>query len=983
MLLRLCVAAAVCGLLGAGALAAPPNDTCAGAEVIPGSGPFDYLTSVTADVTTATTAGDPADTSCQTSLSRSIWYVFTPGETASYTISSCADAPTGTTLEDTVIAVYTSAGGCGGALTEVVGACDDDSCGVEEFQAVVTTTLEAGTTYYIVVWEFGTTPPPSGHTAVQLRIDRRLLDPPPNDSCAAAEAIPGGGPFPLTTALIPDVTDATALGDPPAPSCQASLSRSVWYAFTPTASGIYTFSSCSDAPTGTTVDDTVLAVYTSAAGCGGPFTEVAGACDNDGCVNESLQAVVTANLTAGTAYFVVLWQAGSVAPVSGNTAVQLRVTQPGPPENDTCAGPVALSLGAPVRGTTALAANDYQLSGSACFTGIGQTASTAPGRDAAYVFTAPDSGLFSFRVTDFASSLNPVLYVAADCAGVTLASCLGASNRSTTGSSEEVMCLPLSGGETVYALVDENAFTAGGTFRIEVDRCLRETEGNDTPSAAGPLACGVQGTISPAGEADFYAIGAPAAGSRVFAVADGVAANSNDFDLRVTTTADTLEYDDQNDDVPFGSLAPNVAGTPLSGAAAFVRVNQFSSIRTAEPYRLYVAVQPPISSATPELEPNDAIGQATSAANAYFSGAISAVGDVDLFEFEAPAGARIVLGLDGDPLRDNTPINGGLALLDASGAALSTVNDGGSTSSTTSGAGSLTSKTPASPGEALAFRAPATGTFYAKVTGASAGDYLLSVAIDCRTLPATDLSVVQAASPDPVFLGGSISYTITIANTGLESAANVILSDALPAGLAFGSATPSQGTCAGTSLVTCTLGDMAAGAQATVVLAGASTAAGTLVNAASVSASTADADPSDDASSSSVSVLDPAADDDGDGVSNSTDCAPLDGGAHAVPVEAPGFAFQDRIHFSWTSLASQAGAGTVYDVMRGSLSDFPVGGASELCLADGVAEASSNDAQVPPAGSGYRYLVRGANACGTGVYGFRSNGAQETSAACP
>ena len=62
--------------------APPPNDTCAGAEVIPTSGPFPHLTAVT-DITMATTAGDPPSPSCPFTpftLSRSIWYSFTIGD---------------------------------------------------------------------------------------------------------------------------------------------------------------------------------------------------------------------------------------------------------------------------------------------------------------------------------------------------------------------------------------------------------------------------------------------------------------------------------------------------------------------------------------------------------------------------------------------------------------------------------------------------------------------------------------------------------------------------------------------------------------------------------------------------------------------------------------------------------------------------------------------------------------------------------------
>ena len=42
--------------------------------------------------------------------------------------------------------------------------------------------------------------------------------------------------------------------------------------------------------------------------------------------------------------------------------------------------------------------------------------------------------------------------------------------------------------------------------------------------------------------------------------------------------------------------------------------------------------------------------------------------DTDLFAFTATAGEVIFLGLDGDPLRDNTPRNFALALLDSGNA---------------------------------------------------------------------------------------------------------------------------------------------------------------------------------------------------------------------------------------------------------------------------------------------------------------------------
>ena len=283
---------------------------------------------------------------------------------------------------------------------------------------------------------------------------------PPNDQCAGAEVIPGAGPFPFTTGITADITDATTAGDPPAPSCQTNISRSIWYRFTPTATAQYTISSCANAPTATTVDDTVMAIYTSSGGCAGTFTEVPSGvftdgCDDDTCAVQALQSVITTQLNAGTTYYIVMWLFDVVPPAAGQTSVQLRVSQFLPASNDTCSGAIALSLNTPVdatttSGTAPIANNDYNLSGAGCFSGIGQSASTADGIDVVYSFTAPSAGNYSFRVFNYASPFsNLVLYVASSCPAatpgtpVTVSTCLGASNRAPDSPAEEVMCLPL------------------------------------------------------------------------------------------------------------------------------------------------------------------------------------------------------------------------------------------------------------------------------------------------------------------------------------------------------------------------------------------------------------------------------------------------------------------------------------------------------------------------------------------------------------
>ena len=172
--------------------------------------------------------------------------------------------------------------------------------------------------------------------------------------------------------------------------------------------------------------------------------------------------------------------------------------------------------------------------------------------------------------------------------------------------------------------------------------------------------------------------------------------------MRVTTSTDTLELDDDDDDAPFGTLSPNIAGTPLTGVSSFLRIDHFSASTQMEPYRLYALVEPPSASATPESEPNGTLAQANQNATNYFSGSLAGPApsaDIDLFRFAAAPGALIMLELDADPLRNATPINAALALLDSDGTVLVAVNDIDSVSSTASGAGSLTSSTPRSPAE--------------------------------------------------------------------------------------------------------------------------------------------------------------------------------------------------------------------------------------------------------------------------------------------
>jgi len=85
--------------------------------------------------------------------------------------------------------------------------------------------------------------------------------------------------------------------------------------------------------------------------------------------------------------------------------------------------------------------------------------------------------------------------------------------------------------------------------------------------------------------------------------------------------------------------------------------------------------------------------------------------------------------------------------------------------------------------------------------------------------PSADLSLSLVANPSPAFLGGNITYTITISNAGPATATAVVVTNQLPQSATFVSASPGYTLSAGTVTFT-TLGSIGSGDQslATVVV---------------------------------------------------------------------------------------------------------------------------------------------------------------------
>lgn len=121
-----------------------------------------------------------------------------------------------------------------------------------------------------------------------------------------------------------------------------------------------------------------------------------------------------------------------------------------------------------------------------------------------------------------------------------------------------------------------------------------------------------------------------------------------------------------------------------------------------------------------------------------------------------------------------------------------------------------------------------------------------------------DLSVTKSDSFDPIGLGSFQGYTIQVANAGPSDAFGVILTDTLPGSVSlFGSPSPSQGTCSGTTTIICNLGKIIDGNGATITLIVVPNTPGVITNTVSVTSSELDPNSADNTVAEST-VINPA-----------------------------------------------------------------------------------------------------------------------------
>lgn len=118
-----------------------------------------------------------------------------------------------------------------------------------------------------------------------------------------------------------------------------------------------------------------------------------------------------------------------------------------------------------------------------------------------------------------------------------------------------------------------------------------------------------------------------------------------------------------------------------------------------------------------------------------------------------------------------------------------------------------------------------------------------------------DLVFTKTASTNSVAQSSAFSYTLTVTNYGSASATGVTVTDPLPAGVSFVSATSSPGTVTNSSgTIIATIGSLAANAGASITINVTAVTAGSVSNYASVAAIETDATPANNSDDAIVTV---------------------------------------------------------------------------------------------------------------------------------
>lgn len=304
-------------VLNANVAPGPANDNIASAFTVTGV-PFSgtsFLIGSTIEIDELTSTG------CTGDSTGSVWWVFTPATTNLYTIDTVGSTLTD---NDTVLSIYDF--DTVHPLNELN--CNDDiDSDNDNYLSSITIELDSGVTYLIRVAEYGDSTDPNSSGTVRLNVFAQGA--PPNDNLEDA--------FPVTSLPFNgsvDLAGSTIEVNEQVSACDDTGDSSVWWSFSPPATGSYRI----DTAGSDSANDTVLSIFTDGSTPGThPLVEFA--CNDD--VSTGLTSSITDTFTVGTTYYIRISAFDPVQP----GIVRLNVTDlSAPPPNDDLANAITVTL---------------------------------------------------------------------------------------------------------------------------------------------------------------------------------------------------------------------------------------------------------------------------------------------------------------------------------------------------------------------------------------------------------------------------------------------------------------------------------------------------------------------------------------------------------------------------------------------------------------------------------------------------------------
>jgi uncharacterized repeat protein (TIGR01451 family) len=521
-------------------------------------------------------------------------------------------------------------------------------------------------------------------------------------------------------------------------------------------------------------------------------------------------------------------EVGLFAPLAGTYTLLVASNDSG----QDATGDYTVTLALVPGGTPVVSAGDQ---GGALTTGANHAGAIHVGDLDQWTFTAAAGAAMIVRIGEVGgdSDLYPWLRV------------YGPNGASVVGSAgphaaEVAAFLPQDGTYTVVVATNDSGFDAAGDYLLT----LALVPGSPAVSPGdqgGALTNGaVDGGAIHVGDLDQWTFTA-AAGSAILIRIGEIGGDSDLYPW--------MRLYGPNGAFVDGSAGPHAAEVgafaPLTGTYTLVVATNDSGYDAIGDYQITLALVP----GSPTVSPGDHGGPVTNGVN--HTGEIH-VGDLDQWTF---------LGVSGTSIQINAGEIGGdsdlypwIRVYGPNGAAVRS--------------------TSAPEALSTSFTAPLSGTYTVVVatndSGYDAtGDYRLQVT---GVATSTDLQITKAVSAPSAARGASISFVLVATNGGPQPAANVVISDAVPASLAITSCTASGGaSCAASGNTrTVTYTSLAPGATQTVTIATTvnAQAGTTLVNTATIAANAVDGVPANDSASASfvvVGAITPT-DSDGDGL---------------------------------------------------------------------------------------------------------------------